>query len=108
MLRVGVVGLRHGRGLFRVFHNHRNAQVTAVCDVSVDRAEQVAAEFGVAGVYSDFEAFLKSGPDSGGGGHTGAPACNSVGCRDGCRRARAERGAGRLDAGGVWGDRGGG
>ncbi len=63
MLRVGVVGLRRGRGLFRVFHNHRDARVTAVCDVAVDRAEQVAAEFGVGGVYSDFEAFLKFGLD---------------------------------------------
>ena len=63
MLKVGVVGLRRGRGLFRVFHNHCDTQVTAVCDLAVDRAEEVAVAFGIPEVYSDFEAFLRSGLD---------------------------------------------
>ncbi|MDA0746201.1 MAG: Gfo/Idh/MocA family oxidoreductase [bacterium] len=63
MLKVGVVGLRRGRGLFRVFHNHKDTQVTAVCDLNGEAARTVASEFGIPGVFTEFDAMLDSGPD---------------------------------------------
>jgi predicted dehydrogenase len=63
MMKVGVVGLRRGSGLFRVFHNHKQTDVTALCDLDRDLAQRIASEHNVPEVYSDFDTFLNSNLD---------------------------------------------
>jgi predicted dehydrogenase len=62
-LRVGVVGLRRGLPLLRVFQHHADAVVTAVCDRDAARAAAVAAEHRVPLAVTEVAALLDSGPD---------------------------------------------
>ena len=39
MLKVGVAGLRRGRGLLQTFHQHRDVEVVAVCDPDLMRRD---------------------------------------------------------------------
>ena len=63
MLKVGVAGLRRGRGLLQTFHQHRDAEVTAVCDPDLVRRAQVAADFGIATTCADFDELVAMGLD---------------------------------------------
>lgn len=63
MLKVGVAGLRRGRGLLQTFHQHRDAHVVAVCDQAAERRQQVAAEFGIEAGYANFAELLAADLD---------------------------------------------
>ena len=58
MLKVGVVGLRRGMSLMRVFALHKDVQLVAACDLDEKRAENVKKEMGLESVYTDYEDFL--------------------------------------------------
>ena len=58
MLKVGIAGLRRGRGLLQIFHHHREAWVVAVCDSVAERREEVGGEFGIPKTYAEFDDFL--------------------------------------------------
>ena len=64
MLNVGVVGLRRGRGLLDVFHNHAECRISAVCDLDADRVGQACADLdGVSGC-TDYDQLLATKPDA--------------------------------------------
>ena len=63
MLKVGVAGLRRGRGLANTFQNHPEARLAAICDPVRERREQEAEAFCVESAYADFDAFLEAGLD---------------------------------------------
>ena len=63
MLKVGVAGLRRGRGLMQTFHQHRDAEVTAVCDPDPARRAQVASAFEIANTCADFDELVAMGLD---------------------------------------------
>ena len=58
-LQVGIAGLRRGLGHLRVFQNHPEAEVVALCDLDAPRVEEVAGEHGVEGQYAEFHQFLQ-------------------------------------------------
>lgn len=58
MLKVGVAGLRRGWGLLHTFHNHRDAEVVAVCDQAAELRQKASAEFGIEAGYADFAEML--------------------------------------------------
>ena len=61
MLKVGVAGLRRGRGLLRTFNQHPDAEVVAVCDAATERRREVAGEFDA--LYADFAGLLEADLD---------------------------------------------
>ena len=63
MLKVGVAGLRRGRGLLQTFHQHRDAEVVAVGDLMAERRKAVAKEFSIAAEYADFAQLLAADLD---------------------------------------------
>ena len=63
MLKVGVAGLRRGRGLMQTFHQHRDAEVTAVCDPDPARRAQVASAFEISNTCADFDELVAMGLD---------------------------------------------
>lgn len=60
MLRVGVVGLRRGSGHFKVFHNHKETEVIALCDLDQDRAHRLAEAYDIPETYQEFDSFLEA------------------------------------------------
>ena len=64
MLKVGVAGLRRGWGLLHTFHNHRDAQVVAVCDQEVELRQKASDEFGIEAGYADFAKMLAADLDA--------------------------------------------
>ena len=64
MLKVGVVGLRRGWGLLHTFHNHRDAQVVAVCDQAAELRQKASDEFGIEAGYADFAKMLAAELDA--------------------------------------------
>ncbi len=64
MLNVGVVGLRRGRSLLNVFHNHPDCRVSAVCDLDADRVAAACAGLDGAEACSDFREMLGTAPDA--------------------------------------------
>ncbi len=59
MLKTGVVGLRRGLGLLRMFAAHKETQVVAVCDIDEERAASVKEQMGIEAVYIDYGEFLE-------------------------------------------------
>src|SRR5581483_4218839 len=57
-VRVGVVGLGMGRLHVHYYSNAARAKVQAVCDQDIDLAGNVAKEFSVPQIFSDFDEFL--------------------------------------------------
>ncbi len=57
-LRIGVIGLRHGRGYLTAARDLAEVEVTSVCDVDTERVDKVAAEFGVAHTCTDYREML--------------------------------------------------
>ncbi|WP_309121858.1 Gfo/Idh/MocA family oxidoreductase [Paenibacillus sp.] len=60
-LRLGVVG---AGGIFKAVHRnawmeHPEVEVVAVCDINLERAQQVATTMGVEAVYADYRELLK-------------------------------------------------
>ena len=64
MLKVGVAGLRRGWGLLHTFHNHRDAQVVAVCDQAAELRQKASDEFGIKASYADFAEMLAADLDA--------------------------------------------
>ena len=64
MFRVGVVGLRRGRSLLRVFQQREDAQVVAACDADDARLQAVADEYEVSQRYATYEDFLRADVDA--------------------------------------------
>lgn len=58
-LRVGVAGLRRGRGFVSVLAAHPAAELIAVADPDTQRCRDTASEFGVAIQCADFDELLK-------------------------------------------------
>ncbi len=63
MLKVGVAGLRRGRGLAKTFNNHPEAHLAAICDPVAEWREQAAETLGVEQAYAEFDAFLSADLD---------------------------------------------
>lgn len=63
MLKVGVAGLRRGRGLAKTFDNHPETHLAAICDPVAEWREQAAETFGVEQAYAEFDAFLSADLD---------------------------------------------
>lgn len=63
-LRIGVAGLRRGMGFVRVFGNHRECELAAVCDVEAGRAKAVAEEFGAPLHFEDFSEMCRAEIDA--------------------------------------------
>ena len=59
-LRVGVVGLRMGRGHLQALSEHPRAEIRAVCDPVEERAQEMSQTFHAPGVYADYEAMLNA------------------------------------------------
>lgn len=57
-LRVGVIGLRMGEWMLRALAEHPRARIWALCDVSPDRLQAVATQYGAPGTYTDWEEML--------------------------------------------------
>jgi len=59
-VNLGVIGVGGwgGTGHMRAYADSRHARVVAVCDVVLDRARQVAAQFGVPQAFDDYRALL--------------------------------------------------
>jgi predicted dehydrogenase len=57
-VRVGVVGLGMGRAHLEGYLKHPCARIAAVCDLDEKLARQVADDFSVPGVFTDFDDFL--------------------------------------------------
>jgi len=51
----GIWGERHAS----IFNSHNMVDVTAICDMNIDRAQEVAAKYGIQDVYSDFNEMAK-------------------------------------------------
>ena len=64
MLSVGVVGLRRGRSLLNVFHNHAQCRISAVCDLDAERVGQVCADLDGASACTDYDQLLETKPDA--------------------------------------------
>ena len=62
-LRVGIVGIRRGASLARVFHNHPKCTLTTVCDLDRERAEAFVEEHHVETALTDFDDLLASDLD---------------------------------------------
>ena len=63
MVNVGVVGLRRGRGLLNVFHNHAECRISAVCDLNAERLDEVRGGIEGAVACSEFDQLLETRPD---------------------------------------------
>lgn len=57
-LRVGIAGLRMGKGLLEALAEHPGAEVRALCDPLEERVAPLAEQYGVPRVYKDYEAML--------------------------------------------------
>ena len=57
-LRMGVIGLGMGQGHARGYQSHPHAELVALCDLDMGRLEAVAAELGVAQIYTDLDEML--------------------------------------------------
>lgn len=64
MLNVGVVGLRRGRGLLNVFHNHASCRISAVCDLDAARVAQVRGALDGVAACADYDRLLDTKPDA--------------------------------------------
>lgn len=62
-MRVGIIGAGFGRVHARAFQAVAGVEVVAVCSRQRAKAEAFAAEFGVAGVFTDAAALIESGLD---------------------------------------------
>lgn len=58
-VRVGVVGAGIGSLHIQGYQRHPQAEVVAVCDIDEERAQQVAQEYGVHHVFSDYQQMLE-------------------------------------------------
>ena len=57
----GIWGVNHAR----IYQSHPFCEVVALCDMNLERANQIAAEMGIPQVYQDYnECFEKSGCDA--------------------------------------------
>ena len=57
-LKVGIVGLNRGGRHTYVAKFSRNIMVNAVCDLNLEKAQRIAEEHHIPGVYSDFAEML--------------------------------------------------
>ncbi|NHN31419.1 Gfo/Idh/MocA family protein [Paenibacillus agricola] len=60
-LRLGIVGVGN---IFKASHvlplqAHPEVEIVAVCDINLERAEQIAAEYGIESAYADYRELLK-------------------------------------------------
>jgi len=59
-VRIAQIGVGQiGRHHLNTYKGIPDAEVVAVCDVRRDEAERVAAEYGIANVYTDYQEMLK-------------------------------------------------
>ena len=63
MLKVGVVGLRRGMNLLRVFSLHKDIKAVAVCDLNEERAQNVKKQMELEAAYTDYDEFLSHDMD---------------------------------------------
>jgi predicted dehydrogenase len=63
MLKVGVVGLKRGMNLLRVFSLHKDVKAVAVCDLNEERAQNVKKQMGLEAAYTDCDEFLSHDMD---------------------------------------------
>ncbi len=63
-LRIGVVGLHRGMGFVRVFSQHPDCELAAVCDIQPGRAGDVAEEFGVPMHFEDYSELCRADIDA--------------------------------------------
>lgn len=63
--KVGIVGLRRGRGFVSVFAAHPNVQVTALCDVNPTPLADLGAAFELpdSALHTQFESFIEADMD---------------------------------------------
>lgn len=64
MFKVGVIGLRRGRSLLRVFQQREDTQVVAACDADDARLQTVSDEFEVPQRYATYEDLLGADVDA--------------------------------------------
>jgi len=63
--KVGIVGLRRGRGFVSVFAAHPNVQVTALCDLKQDTLADLGTAFELpdSALHVDFDSFIEADMD---------------------------------------------
>ena len=63
MIRMAIIGAGvWGRVHAAIFSEHRDVEITAVCDVERERAAALAEMYGVTNVYDDIDAMLAGAP----------------------------------------------
>ncbi len=63
-LRIGVAGLGRGMGFVRVFANHADCELAAVCDLAPGRAAAVAEEFDAPMAFDDYSEMCRADIDA--------------------------------------------
>ena len=65
VLKIGLFGLRRGRGLVNTFNAYSDTQVTALCDTDQTKLTEVGDAFQLAdnACFTDYESFLGSATD---------------------------------------------